>query len=205
MAVGDRRASGPAPAPVTGRAPGAAAIVGFTIGLALVTYLWRVVVPMGVSILGLPTPAYLPQYAALFNVGLIATRRGWPEGLSRTAGRAGFATAAVATVALLLVLVSAGEAILGHGTLPSLIAATCESALAVGIILGLLVLFREPGRARTWYAPCRAPGRCSRPWFSSRVSGLRAPRRPMPDGAAPDNGLTRSGDAWHRSTGRRRL
>ncbi|MGS2647602.1 acyltransferase family protein [Streptosporangium sp. LJ11] len=141
LAVRDRHASEPAPA--TGRAPGAATIAGFTVGLALVTYLWRIVVPMDVSILGLPTPAYLPQYVALFTVGLIAARRGRLEGLSRTAGRVGFAVAAVAAVALLLVLISAGEAILGGGTLPSLIAATCESALAVGVILGLLVLFRE--------------------------------------------------------------
>ncbi|TDD22264.1 acyltransferase family protein [Nonomuraea diastatica] len=141
LAVGDRRAS--ASAPATGRAPGAVAIAGFAIGLALATYLWRIVVPMGDSVLGLPTPAYLPQYAALFAVGLIAARRGWLEDLSRTAGRAGFATAAVAAVGLVLVLASSGEAILGHGTLPSLVAATCETALAVGIVLGLLVLFRE--------------------------------------------------------------
>jgi peptidoglycan/LPS O-acetylase OafA/YrhL len=143
LAVEDRRA--PESTPATGRAPGAVAIVGFVVGLALVTYLWRIVVPMGVSVLGLPTPAYLPQYAALFTVGLLATRRGRLDGLSRTAGRVGFATAAVAAVALVLVLGSAGEAILGHGTWPSLMAATCESALAVGIILGLLVLFRERG------------------------------------------------------------
>jgi glucans biosynthesis protein C len=137
----DRRAS--ASTPAAGRAPGAVAIIGFTVGLALVTYLWRIVVPMGVSLVGLPTPAYLPQYAALFVVGLFATRRRWLEGLSRTAGRVGFATAAVSAVALLLVVGSAEEAILGHGTVPSLIAATCESALAVGVVLGLLVLFRE--------------------------------------------------------------
>ncbi|MEV4530899.1 acyltransferase [Streptosporangium sp. NPDC049304] len=137
----ERRASEPAPA--TGRAPGAVAIVGFTVGLALVTYLWRIVVPMGISVLGLPSPAYLPQYVALFVVGLVAARRGWLEGLSRTAGRAGFAVAAVAAVVLVLCLIFAGEGILGHGTPASLIAATCESVLAVGVILGLLVLFRE--------------------------------------------------------------
>ncbi|GAA5076847.1 hypothetical protein HNP84_007289 [Thermocatellispora tengchongensis] len=98
---------------------------------------------MGVTILGLPSPAYLPQYAALFTVGLLAARRGRLGSLSRTAGRAGFAAAAVAAVALVLVLGAGGEAGLGRGTLPSLVAAACESALAVGIILGLLVLFRE--------------------------------------------------------------
>lgn len=140
-AQGRRAAS--ASTPATGRAPGAVAIAGFTIGLALVTYLWRIAVPMGDSLLGLPSPAYLPQYAALFIIGLIATRRGWLAGLSRTTGRIGFATAAVAAVTLFLVLFSAPEASMGHGTLPSLIMATCETTLAVGVILGLLVLFRE--------------------------------------------------------------
>ncbi len=141
LAGESRRASGSAPA--TGRAPGAVTIVGFAIGLALVTYLWRIVVPMDIQVPGLPTPAYLPQYAALFTVGLIATQRGWLAGLSRTACRVGFTTAAVAAVALVLVLVSTGDAILGHGTWPSLVMASCEQALAVGIVLGLLVLFRE--------------------------------------------------------------
>jgi fucose 4-O-acetylase-like acetyltransferase len=136
-----RHAAGSAPAP--GRAPGAVAIIGFTVGLALATYLWRVVVPMDFQVFGMPTPAYLPQYAALFTVGLVASRRGWPAGLSRTAGRVGFATAAVAAVAIVLVLVSSGDAILGHGTLASLVMASCEQALAVGLTLGLLVLFRE--------------------------------------------------------------
>jgi glucan biosynthesis protein C len=144
LAVPDRRA--PQPAPAAGRAPGATAIVGFTIGLALVTYLWRILVPVGVGLMGLPTPAYLPQYAALFSMGLLAARRGWLEGLSRTAGRVGFATAATAAVALLSVVVLTGEeAFLGHGTWPSLVAAICESALAVGILIGLLVLFGRHG------------------------------------------------------------
>jgi surface polysaccharide O-acyltransferase-like enzyme len=108
-----------------------------------VTYLWRIVVPMDFRLPVMPTPAYLPQYAALFVVGLIATRRGWAAGLSRAAGRAGFATTVVAAVAIVLVLVSAGDSILGHGTWPSLVMAICEQALAVGLVLGLLVLFRE--------------------------------------------------------------
>lgn len=136
-----RLAARPAPEP----APlGAAAIIGFAAGLAVVTYLWRIVVPVGtnVPVLGLPTPAYLPQYAALFTVGLLAARRGWLEGLSRRAGRFGFTAAAVGAVVLLPVLGSSGDAFLGHGTWQSFVVATCESALAVGMILGLLVVFR---------------------------------------------------------------
>ncbi|RKS08439.1 fucose 4-O-acetylase-like acetyltransferase [Nocardiopsis sp. Huas11] len=148
----DRRAPGSAPA--TGRAPSAVAIIGFVVGLALVSYVWRIVMPMGTPFLGLPTPAYLPQYAALFAVGLLAARRGWPAGLSRTAGRIGFATAAVAAAAIVLLAIgsSGGTEFLGHGTWQSLVMTTCESALAVGIVLGLVVLFRErldsPGRLR---------------------------------------------------------
>ncbi|WP_150244071.1 acyltransferase family protein [Nocardiopsis quinghaiensis] len=145
LAGKERRASGAAP--VAGRAPGAVAIVGFTIGLALVTYLWRIVIPMGVPlpVLGLPTPAYLPQYAALFAAGLIAARRGWLDGLSRATGRTGFAAAAVAAVGIILLAIgsSGGTAFLGHGTWQSLVMAACDSTLAVGIALGLLMLFRE--------------------------------------------------------------
>jgi peptidoglycan/LPS O-acetylase OafA/YrhL len=133
-----------APVPAAERAPGAGAIAGFVAGLALVTYLWRIVVPMDVQVPGLPTAAYLPQYAALFVVGLVAARRGWTAGLSRAAGRAGFATAAVAAVAIVLLLMTAGaDAVLGGGTWPSLLMAACEQAFAVGIVVGLLVLFRE--------------------------------------------------------------
>jgi hypothetical protein len=137
-----RLAARPAPDP----APlGVAAIIGFTAGLAVATYLWRMVVPVGsyIPVLGLPTPAYLPQYVALFGVGLVAARHGWLEGLPRAAGRLGFTAAAVAAVGYLLVLGSGGDAFLGHGTWQSLAAATCEAALAVGMILGLLVLFRR--------------------------------------------------------------
>ena len=137
--------SAPERTQAAGRAPGVAAIIGFAAGLALATYLWRIVVPIGsyVPVLGLPTPAYLPQYAAMFAVGLLAARRGWLEGLSRTAGGIGVAVAAVAAVVLVLVFGSTGDTFLGRGTWQSLVMATCESALAVGIIVGLVVLFRE--------------------------------------------------------------
>ncbi|TDE48509.1 acyltransferase [Nonomuraea mesophila] len=138
-----RRGRTPENATAAGRAPGVAAIAGFVVGLALVTYVWRMVVPMGVTVLGLPSAGYLPQYAALFVVGLVAARRGWLQNLPRAAGRAGFATAAVATLAVVFVVGVFGETSLGHGSLSSLLMAASESALAVGIILGLLVLFRQ--------------------------------------------------------------
>ncbi|GAB7035396.1 acyltransferase family protein [Streptomyces sp. NPDC021749] len=122
------------------------AIVGFTLGLALATYLWRFVVPSGsyLPFLGLPSPSFLPQYASFFVIGVLAHRHGWPQALSRRAGRVGFAVATVATLAYLPVVVTAEDGALdGHGSWQSLAGAAWESAFAVGVVLGLTVLFRE--------------------------------------------------------------
>ncbi|MGW7022934.1 acyltransferase family protein [Streptomyces decoyicus] len=130
----------------TARAPRPLAIVAFTLALALATYLWRCLVPDGtyVPVLGLPTPNFLPQYASFFVLGVLAHRRGWPQALSRVAGRVGFAVATGATLAYLPVVLTAEESTLGgHGTWQSLAAAAWESTFAVGLVLGLTVLFRE--------------------------------------------------------------
>jgi len=154
MTGGGAHAAASASAPAAGRAPGAGAIIAFTVGLAVLTYLWRTVMPIGVSFLGLPSPGYLPQYVAMFIVGLIAARHGWLGALPRAAGRAGFVTAAVAGLVLLVVLFTAREASFGHGTPTSLVMAFAETAFAVGMTLGLLVLFRErfsgQGRLGRW-------------------------------------------------------
>ncbi|CAL9373350.1 hypothetical protein SUDANB121_00918 [Nocardiopsis dassonvillei] len=143
LAGGGRGADRPSPA--AGRAPGLAAVTGFVLGLALVVHVWRILLPMDAEFLGLPSAAYLPQYAALFAVGVVAARRDLLGGLSRRAGRAGFAAAGAATVAILLLVVgsSGGTEFLGGGTWQSLVMAVSESVLAVGITVGLLVLFRE--------------------------------------------------------------
>ncbi|MFI9046427.1 acyltransferase family protein [Streptomyces sp. NPDC053427] len=122
------------------------AVVVFTVALALATYLWRFPVPNGtyVPYLGLPTPSYFPQYASFFVLGVLAHRRGWPGMLSKAAGRAGFVVASVATLAYLPVAMTAKEGALdGHGTWQSLASATWESVFAIGVVIGLTVLFRE--------------------------------------------------------------
>ncbi|MFJ9414154.1 acyltransferase family protein [Streptomyces sp. NPDC101227] len=122
------------------------AIVLFTVALALATYLWRFLVPNGsyLPYVGLPTPSFLPQYASFFVLGVLAHRRGWPGTLSRAAGRMGFAVATVATLAYLPVVVAAKPGELdGHGSWQSLAGAAWESTFAIGIVLGLTVLFRE--------------------------------------------------------------
>ncbi|KUL46049.1 acyltransferase [Streptomyces sp. NRRL F-4489] len=124
----------------------AGTIVLFTAGLVLATYAWRIAVPTGtyVPFLGLPTPSYLMQYASFFAVGVVARRRGWPETLSRRAGRLGFAAAGAATLAYLPVVLTAPDRTLdGHGTWQSLLAAAWESVFAVSMVIGLTVVFRE--------------------------------------------------------------
>lgn len=125
-----------APAPV--RAPGLAGIAGFVAVLALTTYVWRFLVPLGAywPVVGLPSPAYLPQYVLLFTVGAVAYRRGWLAALPRTAGRLGFAAAGVALVVLLAASAASGAA---H----PLVQAVSEAVFSTGVIAGLVVLFRE--------------------------------------------------------------
>ncbi|MEU9121637.1 acyltransferase family protein [Streptomyces sp. NPDC048506] len=128
------------------RAPRPGAIALFVLGLALATYLWRFLVPTGTyfPIVGLPSPNFLPQYASFFVIGVLAHRRGWPQALSRRAGRLGFAVASVATLAYLPVSVlTPSESMAGHGTWQSLATAAWESTFAVGMVVGLTVFFRE--------------------------------------------------------------
>ncbi|MFI6768605.1 acyltransferase family protein [Streptomyces sp. NPDC050355] len=122
------------------------AVVGFTVALALATYLWRILVPSDtyVPFLGLPTPNFMPQYASFFVLGVLAYRRGWAQSLPRVAGRVGFALATVATLAYLPFVITVDTATLvGHGSWQSLITAAWESTFAVGMVLGLTVVFRE--------------------------------------------------------------
>jgi glucan biosynthesis protein C len=130
----------PAAAP-TGEpaAPSAAAVGWFVVGLTAITAAWRLVVPLG-SVwpgIGLPTPAYLPQYTALFVVGVLAQRRGWLTALTPRAGRIAWLGAA----ASILVLVPAF--VFGSGALQLVARAAFESALPTFLAIGLVVLFRD--------------------------------------------------------------
>ncbi|MFI2489528.1 acyltransferase family protein [Promicromonospora kroppenstedtii] len=119
------------------------AIAAFVAVLTVVTYLWRLAVPLGTYWpgVGLPTPAYLPQYVLLFVAGVLATRRGWLTSLTVRQGR----------VALIVALVGVGAA-LGASALASapdagivvlLAQSLAENVVAIGAAVGLLVLFRE--------------------------------------------------------------
>jgi len=115
-------------------------IVAFVVGLAVVTVLWRLAVPNGtyVPVLGLPTPGYLPQYAAMFTVGVLAYRRDWLSGLTRRAGRCAGVTAVAAVVVLGPVAY-----VLTSGFAADVAIAVFEAVIATAMVIGLLVLFRD--------------------------------------------------------------
>ena len=73
MLTAPRSSTGPVPV------PGNAAIVGFTLALALVTFVVRIEYPVNswTVLFGILTtePAHLPQYVSLFVVGLLAYQR----------------------------------------------------------------------------------------------------------------------------------
>ena len=136
------RAPGPA-APPTARA-----VLLFTVALATVTFVFRLIIPVGywLPILNLPTPAYLPQYVSLFALGIVAARRGWFRSVPDWMGWTGLAISAVATVVLLLPALATG---LKSGTFAggmhwqAAAYALWDSTLSVGVFLGLLVAFRR--------------------------------------------------------------
>lgn len=120
-------------------APGFTWIAAFVLGLALVTFLWRIPVPTGsyVPVIGLPTPDFLPQYVSMFVLGCVAYRRGWFEALPARAGRLGLVTAGVSSAVLLPPM------ILTSGAVSTAVMALWQSVFAVSMIIGLTVVFRE--------------------------------------------------------------
>ena len=124
--------------------PSPVGVASGVVGIALLTYLVRTVLPFGAQFLTLPTPSHLPQYVAMFVVGAAAHRCDWFSQLSRRAGRAGFVLAAVASVTLLPLALVHTPTFMGESWhWSSLVYALWESALCVGLSFGLLSLFRR--------------------------------------------------------------
>ena len=125
----------------------------FILALALASYLVRIVVPIGKEVLDFPTLAYLPQYLSFFVLGTVASRHDWFRTLPRSMGVVGFVIAVVAAVALfpiafisLLISLENGSQQLppyGYGTWQSAVYTLWDSTFAVGMVLGLIPLFRR--------------------------------------------------------------
>jgi peptidoglycan/LPS O-acetylase OafA/YrhL len=125
----------------------------FILALALASYLVRIVVPLGKSVLNFPTLAYLPQYLSFFVIGTIASRHNWFRTLPGSMGVVGFVAALIATLTLfpvafisLLMAVEDGAQQLppfGYGTWQSAVYALWDSIFAVGMVLAVIPLFRR--------------------------------------------------------------
>jgi glucan biosynthesis protein C len=127
--------------------PSYLAIGLFILGLALVSYLMRIVIPLGRTVLDFPTLAYLPQYLSFFIVGMVASRRDWFRTISDRMGKVGFITAVVATLLLfplpILGILGGTMRFLGNGSWTSAVYALWDTTFAVGLCLASITFFRR--------------------------------------------------------------
>ncbi|PDP88103.1 acyltransferase [Glycomyces fuscus] len=146
----ERRSRGAAGAPVaslpapTGPLRWLWPVLGFTLALTLASFAWRYLAPAPYwPVVGLPSPGYVPQYAALFTVGVFAYRGDWLTRLPGAAGVFGAALAASGLLAASGTMLALGEAALTPGTWQALAQTAAETCLAVGMVLALTVFFRR--------------------------------------------------------------
>ena len=138
------------PTPQTDRPlPSFGAIVAFVLLLAVVTFVWRIWIPIGWTLpfLSFPTMGHLSQYIGLFVIGIVAYRRNWLLRIPDKAGRIGWLAAISSTVLLLGIILTNMEAFLttfsGGLQWPAAVYASWEAIFCVGMVLGLLTLFRS--------------------------------------------------------------
>lgn len=121
-------------------------VVVFVVVLGLVLYVWRMFVPVGTSIFGVPSASHLPQYAALFVVGAVAFRRGWTTAMPRRTGLLGgglILASVVPMVGLRGFETLAYDSRLPNTALPHLGFALWEALFGIGMILVLTAAFRR--------------------------------------------------------------
>ncbi|UCH48908.1 MAG: acyltransferase family protein [Betaproteobacteria bacterium] len=132
--------------------PGHAAIVSFVIILALVTWLvrWRYPIDTWVPLFFVlaAEPAHLPQYVALFALGVIAFRGNWLRRISFRKGMIWLTIgliAAAGAYAVMLVDLEMWRNLVATGgrNVRSLCLSALEAVICVGLSIGLIVLFRS--------------------------------------------------------------
>lgn len=120
------------------------AVVIFMLALAVASYLLRIVIPYGMSILGFPSLDYLTQYLSFFLIGMLAFQRGWLWSIPGSLGQLGFVLAMLGTFILFPVaLIGSGSAFIGHGSWQSAVFALWDSIFAVGMSLAFITFFRR--------------------------------------------------------------
>jgi hypothetical protein len=137
--------------------PGNLAILGYVVALALVTFVVRIDYPIDrwVPVLGIMPAeiAHLPQYGSMFVIGLVAYRGDW---LRKMPTRTGMLWLVIGLgCSLAYTLHPFGQ--MGGLSLGQLIRSMWEAFLAVGLCLGLVVLFRDYVAAPVWLIRCAAP------------------------------------------------
>jgi len=130
--------------------PNHAAILGFVVVLALVTWVVRGWYPIDewvpLFFLVAAEPAHLPQYLSLFALGVIAYRNDWIRRISTQVGMIWLSVGLVASAGYwaLLLLAPDSDVTAGGGfNWPSLLYSTWESLICAGMVVGLIVLFRQ--------------------------------------------------------------
>jgi surface polysaccharide O-acyltransferase-like enzyme len=134
-----------------GKPPGNLAIVAFALLLGVVTFIVRIWLPLGWNFepLNLQFP-YFSQYIALFAVGIIAYRLNWFLGIPTATGKVWLGFAIFCILVVLPVLFVLGGALegntdpfLGGVQWQSFALSVWEQFVCMGMVIGLLVLFRE--------------------------------------------------------------
>ena len=131
-------------------APGNGALALFALGVGLVTFVVRLVLPVGYWLEPFHFQlAQFPQYIAYFVVGLLAYRRGWFAGTKVSQARLWAWVVAALIVAYPVIVVAGGvlksgdAPFLGGLTWQSLLYSVWEQFLCIGIVVALGVWFRE--------------------------------------------------------------
>jgi glucans biosynthesis protein C len=128
--------------------PGNKSIFLFAIALGIISFLVRIVFPIGVTLppFGFQL-AHFPQYIALFTVGIIAYRNQWLPALPSTRGKlwlwlaVGLVFIGFPCIYILKVITHTEvDAFLGGFTIQSFVNAIWEQLLGISIILALLAI-----------------------------------------------------------------
>jgi len=125
----------------------AAGVAAAGLGIAVLAYLIRTVLPIGTSVLNMQL-CFFAQYMALFWLGAVTARRRWLDRLPDWSPWMGWTAAAAVPAAWLALVAFAGVgrgnwAYLGKGTWESAAYALWESLDCVFLCVALLALYRK--------------------------------------------------------------
>ena len=143
--------------------PTTGAVLLYIVGLALITFVIRIWLPVGWWFPPLNLMlAEFPQYISMFILGLIAYRRGWLTSIPDAVGRRWFWVALIGLLSFALLSAFSGigggsiDSFLGGLHWQALVYASWEAIMCVAMCTSLLVFFRKhlnrPGRVWNFLA-----------------------------------------------------